>query len=154
MRKRKEKKISAEPELCCSREHTHSHIQQQAHVNHTVGGDRPPIGTRQRHRAAQRIHSINKQTEECTRDRMHVHKQRKLFASVFVLKLESFKLVSSVGDAVKNDIIVSQGDFFFFFSSSFFSLHVRAFCLEKSGAIHFTSLLCSRFPSFGKLFSF
>lgn len=26
---------------------------------------------------------------------------------------------------------------FLFFSSSFFSLHVRAFCLEKSGAIHF-----------------
>ena len=43
-------------------------------------------------------------------------------------------------------------DFFLFgsFPSSFFSLRLRAFCLEKSGAIHFTSLLCSCFPSFGK----
>lgn len=41
------------------------------------------------------------------------------------------------------------GLFLFFFSSSFFSLRVRALCLEKSGAILFTSFVV--FPAFPAL---
>lgn len=60
--------------------------------------------------------------------------QNEVFASVFILtSKQHFKLVSSVGDAVKNDIIVSRGLgglvcalLFLCFSSSFFSLRVRA----------------------------
>lgn len=56
--------------------------------------------------------------------------QTLLFASVFILTLEEdFKLVSSVGDAVKNDIVVSWENFIFFF---FFFLHLL-FSLSMSG---------------------
>lgn len=67
------------------------------------------------------------------------------------------KLVSSVGDAVKNDIIESRGEnvwfaFFFSFSRLLFSLSMSGlFCLEILGEIHFISLLCPGFPSFWKV---
>lgn len=126
---------------CVAPVNTHAHTQQQAHGN-TIQSKLVAIDPRQHENKSTGQHkefiaSINRQ--KCAQTA-----QTLLFASVFILTLEEdFKLVSSVGDAVKNDIIVSWAGFaWIFFFHLLFSLSTSGLFVWKNQERSISQVYC------------
>ena len=141
------------------RTHTHTHT----HIHTTTGTHQQSTPTSAQHKSTGQykefIASINTQKCAHTAERMCTDSANFAFGFCFHLKIGRrffFNWFPQLVMLWKNDIIVSSGgegrarDSFwssFCFSSSFFSLHVRAVCLEKIRSDPFHKFF-SRVPAF------